>query len=78
MGELIFGINMRIEEIRRCEVVDIAEKVKTARPRWCRQIESGTDIMIRRRCEVVDTAEKVKTARLRWCRQIESGTDIVN
>jgi hypothetical protein len=36
LGELIFGINMRIEEIRRrCEVVDIAEKVKTARPRWC-------------------------------------------
>jgi hypothetical protein len=64
------------EEIRRrCEVVEIAEKVREARLRWFEHVirrYEGEPGWIKwneeiRRCEeVVDIAEKMKEAKLRW------------
>ncbi len=63
------------EEIRRCGVVDIVEKMKEARLKWYRHVylevkESWSETLwneeVRRRCVVVDIAEKMKEARLRW------------
>ena len=61
------------EEIRRCGVVDIAEKVRKARLRWyghvIRDEESWSEILWNEeigRCGVVDITEKVREARLRW------------
>ena len=66
------------EEIRRCGVVDIAEKVREARLRWCghvirRDEESWSETLWNeeiRRCGVVDIVEKVREARLRWYRHV--------
>jgi hypothetical protein len=61
--------------MRRCGVVNIAEKTRKARLRWCGHVtrRDKGELVERlgngeiRRSEVMDIAKKARKARLTWC-----------